>query len=260
MSMLLENKNAIIYGAGGSIGSAAARAFARNGARVFLAGRTRESLERVATDITADGGQAEVDVVDALDEAAVDAHAASVVERGGSLDVSFNLATRGDIQGIALAEMSVSDLLAPVISGVTSTFVTARAAARHMVPQGSGVILALNSGSAQGSPMMGGTGPADAATDTLIRNLASELGPSGVRVVGIWAAGIPETLTIERMRQVNATIDEGQLQAIISGLDGMRALPRSPRLDQVVETVTFLASDGAGGITGTFVNVTGGLI
>ena len=76
--MLLENKNAIIYGAGGSIGSGVARTFAREGAKVFLVGRTREKLDAVAKDITAADGSAEVAVVDALDEQAVDAHARAV--------------------------------------------------------------------------------------------------------------------------------------------------------------------------------------
>lgn len=73
--MLLENKNAIIYGAGGGIGGVVARTFARAGAGVFLTGRTRESLEAVAEDITAAGGSAEVAVLDAMDEQAVDAPA-----------------------------------------------------------------------------------------------------------------------------------------------------------------------------------------
>jgi NAD(P)-dependent dehydrogenase (short-subunit alcohol dehydrogenase family) len=54
--VLLENKNAVIYGGGGSIGGAVARAFAREGARVFLAGRTRAKLERVADEIRSAGG------------------------------------------------------------------------------------------------------------------------------------------------------------------------------------------------------------
>jgi NAD(P)-dependent dehydrogenase (short-subunit alcohol dehydrogenase family) len=190
---LLENKNALIYGAGGSIGGAVAREFAREGARVFLAGRTRESLETVANDIKADGGAAEVAVLDALDEHAVDEHVQTVVSRAGSIDVSFNLITRGDVQGIPLIQMTTDDLLRAVVDGLRSNFITARAAARRMVEQGSGVILALDSGSANGSPMMGSTGPADAATDTFIRNLAAEVGPQGVRVVGIWTAGLPET-------------------------------------------------------------------
>src|ERR687890_310973 len=184
--MLLENKNAIIYGAGGSIGGAVAREFAREGARVFLAGRTREKLDTVASDIASAGGSAEVAVLDALDERAVDEHTGAVVSEAGSIDISFNLVTRGDVQGIPLIEMTADDLLRAVVNGLRTNFLTARAAARQMVEQGSGVILALDSGSGKGSPMMGGTGPEDAATDTFIRNLATEVGAQGVRVVGIW--------------------------------------------------------------------------
>ena len=93
--MLLEGKNAIIYGAGGGIGGGVARAFAREGARVFLAGRTRESLEAVAKEIAAEGGSAEVAELDALDERAVDEHAREVTEKVGTIDVSINVISRG---------------------------------------------------------------------------------------------------------------------------------------------------------------------
>jgi len=66
--MLLENKNAVIYGGGGSIGGAVARAFAREGAKVFLAGRTLATIDAVAEEISASGGVAETAQVDALDE------------------------------------------------------------------------------------------------------------------------------------------------------------------------------------------------
>ena len=258
--MLLENKNAIIYGGGGSIGGAVAREFAREGARVFLVGRTREPLETVANDIKADGSSAEVAVLDALDERAVDEHARDVVSRAGGIDVSFNLVTRGDVQGIPLVEMETEDLLRAVVNGLRTNFITARAAARHMVEQGSGVILALNSGSANGSPMMGSTGPADAATDIFIRNLAAEVGPSGVRVVGIWTAGLPETLSPESLAAVESKFeDEAAFQGLIENLDQMRMTRRSPRLEEVAATSAFLAPERAGAITDTFVNVTSGM-
>ena len=258
--MLLENRNAVIYGAGGSIGGAVAREFAREGARVFLAGRTREKLERVARDIGADGGSAEVAVVDALDERAVDEHARDVVSQAGSIDVSFNLITRGDVQGIPLVDMATDDLLRAVVNGLRTNFMTARAAARHMVEKGSGVILALDSGSANGSPMMGSTGPTDAATDTFIRNLAAEIGPRGVRVVGIWTAGLPETLSPESLAAVDSKFrDEAAFEGLIENLDQMRMTRRSPELAEVAATAAFLASDKAGAITGTFVNVTSGM-
>jgi NAD(P)-dependent dehydrogenase (short-subunit alcohol dehydrogenase family) len=257
--MLLENKNAVIYG-GGSIGGAVAREFAREGARVFLVGRTRESLEAVATDIEVAGGSAEVAVVDALDERAVDAHAQDIVSQAGSIDVSFNLVSRGDVQGIPLVDMTTEDLLRAVVNGLRANFITARAAARHMIAQGSGVILALDSGSATLSPMMGSTGPADAATDTFIRNLAAEVGPQGVRVVGIWTAGLPETFSKEKLAAVDSKFrDEAAFQGLIDSLNQMRMTRRSPRLAEVVATAAFLASEKAGAITGTFVNVTSGM-
>jgi NAD(P)-dependent dehydrogenase (short-subunit alcohol dehydrogenase family) len=257
--MLLENKNAVIYGAGGSIGESIAKAFAREGARVFLTGRTQDKLDKVASEITAAGGKADVAVVDALDEQAVDEHAQAVVAQAGSLDLSFNLVSRGDVQGTPLVEMSTADFLRPITTGITANFITARAAARQMIAQGSGVILALNSGSAHGSPMMGGTGPADAATDNYIRNLAAEIGPHGVRVLGIWVAGIPETLSPEKLAAVNSALqlDDAAMEGLIGQLDGMRILRRSPRLQEVTELAVFLASDRAGALTGTFTNATG---
>jgi NAD(P)-dependent dehydrogenase (short-subunit alcohol dehydrogenase family) len=257
--MLLEGKNAVIYGAGGSIGGAVAKEFAREGANVFLSGRTREKLEAVADHIESNGGAAEVAVLDALDEGAVDEHARDVVSQAGSIDVSFNLVTRGDVQQIPLVDMEVADFVRPVTTGITTNFVTARAAARQMIEQGSGVILALDSGSAHGSPMMGGTGPADAATDSFVRNLAMEIGPSGVRIVGIWTAGLPETLTREKMAPyIGGHLDEATYQGILKNLDEMRMTRRSPTLAQLSATAAFLASDKAGAITGTFVNVTSG--
>lgn len=260
--MLLHDKNAVIYGGAGHIGSAVAAAFAREGATVHLAGRTRETLERTATAITAEGGRADVAVVDAFDETAVDAHARTVAERGGSLDISLNLIARGDLHGVPLADMTTADLLRPVIDGFSTTVITARAAARRMTEQGSGVILALNSGSAYGSPMMGGTGPADAAIDVFIRNLARELGPRGVRALGIWAAGVPETLSVERLNQHlgdDQQLDEAAFQGVLKHLDEARMLPRSPSLDDIAATAVFLASDRAAAITGSFVNATGGM-
>ena len=246
--MLLENKNAVIYGAGGGIGGVVARTFAREGARVFLAGRSREPLEAVADDIRTAGGSAEVAVVDALDEHAVDEYARAVATEAGGIDVSFNLISRGDVQGIPLVDMTTEDLLRAVTTGLTANFLTARAAARRMIEQGSGVILTLTSGSAPGGmPLMGSTPPADAATESFMRSLA---------------AGVPETLSPEKIASVNATmqLDAAGLQGMIEGLAGMTMLRRAPALDLVAEAAAFLASDRAGAMTGTIANVTCGLV
>jgi len=261
--MLLENKNAIIYGAGGGIGGGVARTFAREGARVFLAGRTREKLEELAADIKAAGGSAEVAVVNALDEQAVEEHARMVNSRAGSIDVSFNLITRGDVQGTPLVDMTAADLTRAVVTGLTAQFLTARAAARRMVKQGSGVILMLTSGSSSGgTPMMGSTSPADAAMEAFMRSLAAEIGPYGVRVLGLWTAGVAETLTPERLAAVNSNmvLDAEGIKQVIAGLAGVTMLRRAPGLAQVAEVATFLASDRASGMTGTITNVTCGMI
>ncbi len=261
--MLLENKNAIIYGAGGGIGRGVALAFAREGARVFLSGRTRENVEQTARDVRAAGGTAEAAVVDALDEQAVDAYVQGVAARAGRIDVSFNLITRGDVQGVPLVDLRPADLARAVNTGLTSQFLTSRAAARFMVRQGSGVILMLTSGSTVGAPpMMGSTPAADAAMEQLMRGLARELGPQGVRVVGMWTAGVPETLTPEKVSSVNETMKMSaeDLQRMVAGLAQMTMLHRAPALAQVADTAAFLASDLAGGITGTIVNVTCGLV
>lgn len=242
MSELLTDKNAVIYGGAGGLGAGVARVFAREGATVFLAGRTREPLQAVAAEIAAEGGTAYCAVVDALDEQAVEDHVRGVVEQAGSVNVSFNLISRGDVQGTPLLEMDLEDFLAPIDTGARSNFITARAAARPMVRQRSGVILMITSGSGavlKPSPQfsMGGTGPADAATESFMHYLAAEVGPRGVRVAGLWTAGV----------------FYADLMAPLSMLN------RGPTLQQLADTAAFVASDRASGITGSIINVTSGV-
>src|SRR5688572_27479601 len=130
--MLLENKVAIIYGAGGAIGGVVARAFAREGARVFLAGRTRTKLDKVADEIRSNGGAADTAVVDALDEKAVDMYVDAVAAQEGYIDISFNVIGYGDVQK-PLTEISVADFLQPINNAMRTQFLTTRAATRHMI-------------------------------------------------------------------------------------------------------------------------------
>lgn len=250
MTQLLEGKNAIIYGASGNIGRGVARTFAREGAAVFLLGRTQTTLDALASDIVSGGGRAHVAALDTLDEQAVEEHAKLVVDQAGGIDVSLNLTSRGDIQGTPLLDMRVEDFLHPTTTGLRSNFITARAAARHMVRRGSGVILMLTSGSGPAwTPPdvwpMGGTGPADAATESFMRYLASEVGPKGVRVVCLWTAGV--------------VIENDALGAAKDMLVGMSMLRKRPTLQEVADTAAFIASDRGSGITASIVNVTSGI-
>lgn len=260
MTQLLTGKNTIIYGGGGDLGGGIARTFARHGATVFLAGRTAAPLEAVAADVRAAGGRAETAILDAGDEAAVDAHAAAVAAAAGSIDVSLNLVPRGDRQGVPLVDMPVDEYLRAITAGARTAFLTARAAARQMTAQGSGVILHLTSGSSRGSaPGMGNTGPAEAATEVFHRSLAVECGPRGVRVVGIHTAAVAETLTREKMAAVTGGPGPDPAM-VLAGVASMTMLGRAPALQQVADTAAFLASDGAGAITSGIVNVTCGLV
>jgi 3-oxoacyl-[acyl-carrier protein] reductase len=249
--VLLEDKNAVIYGGGGSIGGAVARAFAREGARVFLAGRTRATLEAVAEQIRSAGGTAETADVDALDEKAVDEHADGLAEQAGGIDVSFNLISHGDVQGTPMAEMSVEDYLRPVVTAVRTTFLTSRAAARHMIRQRSGVIL-LFGGS--GDPMrgysLGGLQTAFDAMESMRRQLASELGTHGVRVVTLRTGGVPETIPHGF---------EGR-ERIVGDIEKMTMLGRAATLDDVGNVAAFVASDRARTMTAATANISCGTL
>ncbi len=253
----LQNRTAIIWGGAGSIGTATARRFVEEGASVYLAGRTETGLK----DAAAATGAAGYGVVDVLDEDAVTAFVARVVAEAGRLDVSFNVAARGDVQGTPLLQMPTADFVRPTVQGLTGSFHTARAAARQMVEQGSGVIVELDSASARGSgPMMGGTGAADGAKDALVRDLAQEVGPSGVRVVGIWTAGLTDSLTAEKLgATLGASVSQEMVNGIIANLDSARMTRKSPVTTQIAATAAFLASDDAAAITGTWINATAGM-
>ena len=247
--MILDGKNAIIYGAGGSIGGAVARAFAREGAKVHLTGRTLEPLEAVADEIRATGAPAETAQVDALDPDQVDAHADVVAARDGRLDVSFCLISQGAVQGTPLSEMSVEDFMQPVVQTVKGMFVTSRAAARHMIPQRSGVILAFG-GYGPPAAKVGGLQVAFGAVESLRRSLARELGQYGIRVLTLQTGGIPES------------IPEGPewRQAITEQIIRRTMLGRAASLEDVGNAAALAASDYARTMTATALNITCGAV
>jgi 3-oxoacyl-[acyl-carrier protein] reductase len=247
--MLLEGRHAIIYGGGGAIGSAVARAFAREGATVHLVGRTAAPLDAVAQSIRAAGGSAGTAVLDALDEAAVDRHADEVAATTGRLDISLNVIAQNDVQGTPLVDMSTVDLEAPVLTSVRTYFITARAAARHMIRQGSGVILTFG-GYGEPMPNLGGLQVAFGAVEALRRALARELGPHGIRVLTLQTGGIPESIPAGF---------EGR-DAIAADIAGRTMLGRAATLADVGNVAAFAASDLAGSMTGTALNITVGSV
>lgn len=260
--MQLKNKNAIVYGGGGAIGNAVAIALAAEGAKVFLAGRTAEPLEVTASFIRSHGGEAEVDIVDALDETSVELHLNSVIDRSGQVDISVNATgtSQLEIQGTSLLEITPEKLLNPITSYVKSNFLTARTAGRHMAGNGKGVIISFTAPPAKlAVSNYGGMPAAWAALESLNRTFAAELGTSGVRVVCLRVSGMPETSTIADILKQHA---QGGVtpEQIAGALTGMTLLKRLPTLNQLASTAVFVASDGAGAFTGTTLNLSVGII
>jgi len=258
---MLQDKVAVVYGGAGAIGGAVAKAFAAEGARVHVTGRSPAAVEMVAKDIVARGGAAEAAEVDGLDEAAIERHLRDVVEREGRVDVSFNAVGIPDaeILGTPLTGIGAEQYLRPVLAYTSSYFYTARLAARHMIPQGSGVIMTVTALlSRKGTTLNGGYGPAQAAKEALTRDLSAELAPKGIRVVGLRPHGIPEA---ESMREVYAA-KAGPLGVTWEQFQDFLAADTHPRrvmvVDEVAAVAAFMASDRAGGMTGTTVNLTMG--
>lgn len=260
--MMLEDKVAVIYGAAGAIGGAVARAFAREGARLFLTGRTREPVEAVAREINAAGGSAEAAQVDALDEAAIDAHLQGVIERTGRVDISFNAIGLNEpgLLGVPLVELDAERFSRPVTAYATSYFLTARLAARRMAARRSGVIMTVSAvPSRMSGAQVGGYCAAMAAKESLTRSLSLELAPLGIRVVGLRPNALPETATIQRVFRAKAakvmTWEQWQ-EGLASRTHGRRL----STLTEVAGAALFLASDQAAGLTGTMLNLSLGAL
>jgi NAD(P)-dependent dehydrogenase (short-subunit alcohol dehydrogenase family) len=259
--MILKNKNAVIYGAGGAIGGAVARTFAREGAKVFLVGHTHAPLEAVAKDIADAGGVAEFAQLDAFDGQAIENYLSDVVKKAGRLDISFNAIGLGDAQGAPLVEMTQSHFALPIVNAMMTHFLTATAAARHMTKQKSGVILAITANVARMPvPNVGGFGVACAAIEGFCRQLAAEISPQGIRVVCMRSSGSPDAPGVReafkyRAKEQGVTLEE----AIRLGAIDIPSR-RLPLLAEVASTAVFLASDNASAITGAVVNLTGGQI
>lgn len=262
--MLLKNKTAVIYGATGAIGSTVAKAFAQQGAKVFLTGRKKDALEILAQEITNSGGTAEASLIDALNAESVNNHLNTIIEKEGQLDISFNAIgiKQTGVQGIPLVMHTAESYMLPVKHYMQSHFITATAAARNMMAKRSGVIITLTAvPSVLAAPLVGGMAPSWAGIESLTRTLAAETGGQGIRVICLRADGMPETGTITEVfglhakgAGMNSNKDFQKL------MESFTLLKRLPKLSEVANTAVFLASEAASGITGTTINVTCGSV
>jgi 3-oxoacyl-[acyl-carrier protein] reductase len=252
---MLKDKTVIIYGASDSLGGTIAKAMASAGARIFVTNRHHDLAKKIADEINAAGGQAEPAKVDASIQDDVQNHIEDVVKKSGRLDVSFNLAGIEVLQNVPLIELSARDFVQPVADAMHTHFLTATAGGKVMVQQRSGVILTLTATPGGiGYPRVGGFGPVCAAIETFARNLAAELGPSGVRVTNIRSAGSLDS------RPFKEALSSGgsEIHEVVKKMKADTMLKDLPAMEDIASTAVFLASDMAKKITGTTIDLTVG--
>lgn len=262
--MLLENKTAVIYGGGGSIGAAAARVFAREGARLFLTGRSLPRLQAAASAARAEGAQVSIAVVDASDPVAVERHIDEAAGDAGRVDIALNAVGFDHVQGSAITETSLEEYLHPIVGYLRTNFITAKAVARRMVAQHSGVILTISTPGARltGRGLIGNAAQS-AGLEGFSRALAGELGPDGVRVVCVRPHAISDALETSYTREMFGRIAQASGLGVdewIRGLAATTLLGRLPALDEVAEYLAFAASDRAASMTGVIANLSAGAL
>jgi NAD(P)-dependent dehydrogenase (short-subunit alcohol dehydrogenase family) len=261
-SPILQGKHAVVFGAGGSIGAAVAREFAGEGAGVFLVGRTKSSLEAVAEQITATGCEAHIGVIDALDDAGVNAYIDSIVKQAGKIDIVLDatgpLAREyGNTKNAV--ELPIEEFMTPLTTVVKSRFITARAAARHMIKRRSGVIIFVTGSPARAHvPGLTAIGAAFGAIENLTANLAFEVSPFGVRVVCLRTAGNIDSRSIQdTMDAIAGRLNITRDQAI-SQIANSNFLKVPATVTDTANAAVLIASDSARMLTGTVVNATAG--
>jgi 3-oxoacyl-[acyl-carrier protein] reductase len=261
-SSILKGKHAVVFGAGGSIGAAVAKEFVAEGAEVYLAGRTLSSVEAVAKQIADVGGHAHAQVVDALDDTAVNDYVDGIVKRNGRIDIVFNAVgpLASDYgNGENAVDLSIDKFMVPLTTVVKSNFITARAAARHMVKQHSGTIILLTGSPARGH-VEGATaiGTAFGAIESFTENLAIEVSPAGVRVVCLRTNANVDSRAIQQTMDTLAGKMNVTKAEMIARMANLNFLKVPARTSDTAKAAAFLASDRARLFTGTVVNSTAG--
>lgn len=258
----LKNKVAVIYGDGG-VGSTVAKEFAKEGAYIFLAGRTLSKLEAIANEISAQGGIIETKTVNTLDETQVEEHLDEVIHKAGKVDISFNatgLPQTGH-QGTAITELTLKNYLHPITYYSQSHFITAKAAAKRMITQKQGVILMNTPSPSRISvPFMGGMPATWSAVEALSRTISAECGPYGVRSVCILTSAMPDTPLIDEVYGLHAKAHGIDYQQFHAGMESRTHTKRLTSIHDLATAAVFVASDEGKSLTGTILNLTAGLV
>ena len=230
---------------------------------VFLSGRHLRSVEQVAVNIHQDGGIAYAAEVDALDEQGVQAYLDRVAKEAGSIDILLNVMgpqPKDFSNGSNTLELPLEHFLLPLSTLVPSQFITARAAARHMVRQQGGVILFVTAPTSRGLANETALGSAFGAMESLLRCLAVDLGPAGVRVVGIRSGPILDSRSIQQTIETFAHTLGASLAQVVSMFEQGSLLKSLSTVADTARLAAFLASDGARTLTGAIVNASSGRV
>lgn len=261
--MLVEGKVAVIFGGSGAIGSAVAHALAREGAQVYLGARNQDKLSSVADEIRAAGGKAETFLIDVLDEQSTSEHVAQLALQTGGFDVVINATGFVHNQGKGIAELSLTEFRQGIDPFLSAQFNLSKAVIPYMGGDRAGVILSVV---APAGPMAipGHLGHVvgSAGMEAFTRALACELAPKNIRVIcvrshaldgAIQAGSYTSEVFAPKAQAAGLTVEQW-----VAGAAQSTMLKRLPTLSQIAELMAFLASDHAGAMTATVVNMTAG--
>lgn len=244
----LDGKVAIITGASSGIGEATARRFTAEGARLVLAARREDELQRVADELD---GDTAILAGDVRDESYAAALVALATDRFGGLDIAFNNAGSVGASG-PLTGLSADDWASTIATNLTAAFYGAKHQAAAMAARGGGAILFSSSfvGAVNGIPGMGAYAAAKAGLLGLVRTLAVELGPQRVRANALIIGGTDTSASAARQPDA----DPG----VLAWMEQLHALKRIAEPREIAEMALFLASDAASFVTGAAIAVDGG--
>ncbi|MEM9818300.1 MAG: SDR family oxidoreductase [Cyanobacteria bacterium P01_D01_bin.6] len=253
---LLANKTAVIFGAGGNLGQQVVKAYVEQGANVFASSLNVASVSKLS-------GTKDVQKVDTLNEGEVQTYLEAIAAETSTLDIVTNLSGSNPAEynhGKPAVEVSLEQFLLPQKTATASQFVTAKAAHKHMAHQKNGVIIFITSTLAKvGSPWSPALTASHAATEGLLKSLANEWGPEGIRVIGVRSEAMPESPTINYTfteMGKNLGLTRVEMQAFIE--QNKTALKRLPSAQETAGVMVLAASDLAAYMTGTVLNHSGG--
>jgi 3-oxoacyl-[acyl-carrier protein] reductase len=261
-SALLKNKRAVVFGAGGSIASRVAVEFAAEGAEVFISGRNKSAVDTLAKQIGSNGGRVHASIVDAFDDVAVNRYMDETAKQAGKIDIAFNAVGPRAIDygnGKLAVDLSIQEFMLPLMTVVKSQFITARAAIRHMLKQRSGVVLFLTGSPARGH-VEGATsiGTAFGAIETLMENLAVQIGPAGVRTVCIRTTANTDSRSILDTMERASEVTNLPVAELLAATANGNFLKVAATVADTARAAVLASSDYARMMTGTVLNVTAG--